>query len=55
MSRGLRLLVQPLGLNWAGADSLTLKAYLAHPVGAEPMSGGISRSTHAWMELGKGF
>ena len=44
-----------VGVNWTTADALTLKAYLAHPVGPEPMLGGISRSTHAWMELGKGF
>ncbi len=44
-----------VGLNWMGLDDLSLKTSIAHPIGGDPATGGVSRSTHAWVELGKVF
>ena len=44
-----------VGLNWAGADQWSAKAYVAAPVGATPALIGHTNSARAWLEIDKGF
>ena len=44
-----------LGLNLTTADQWRAKAYLATPIGQIPTQLGSTRSTRAWIEVGKSF
>lgn len=44
-----------LGLNWAGADRWTAKAYIAGRLGSAPVLVGNTSATRAWFEINKGF
>lgn len=44
-----------VGLNWAGADQWTARAYIATPIGSTPVLVASTASTRAWIEIRKGF
>lgn len=44
-----------VGLNWAGADQWTARAYIATPIGSTPALVGATNSVRAWVEVGKRF
>lgn len=44
-----------LGLNWAGANQWSAKAYAAKRIGTIPVLVGSAASARAWVEVGKGF
>lgn len=44
-----------VGLNWAGADQWTARAYIATPIGSTPVLVGTTYSTRAWVEVSKRF
>lgn len=44
-----------VGLNWAGPDWWTARAYIAAPAGPEPALVPNAASARAWVQIGKGF
>lgn len=44
-----------LGLNWAGDDQWTARAYLAKPIGSVPELVGANNRARAWVEVAKRF
>lgn len=44
-----------VGLNWAGADQWTARAYIATRIGSTPVLVASTASTRAWIEIRKGF
>lgn len=44
-----------VGLNWAGPNQWSARAYIATPVGSIPVLVADTASTRAWVEIGKGF
>lgn len=44
-----------VGLNWAGPNRWSARAYVATPIGSIPALVASTASTRAWVEIGKGF
>jgi len=44
-----------VGLNWAGPNQWSARAYIATPIGSIPALVASTASTRAWVEIGKGF
>ena len=44
-----------VGLNWAGPDQWSARAYIAAPIGSTPALVASTASARAWVEIGKGF
>ena len=44
-----------MGLNWAGSEQWTARAYIATPIGSTPVLVGTTSSVRAWVEVGKRF
>ncbi len=44
-----------LGVNWAGQNQLTAKAYVATPVGPPPTLVASTSAVRVWVEIGKSF
>ena len=43
------------GLNWAGPNQWSARAYVAAPIGSTPVLVSATKSTRAWMEISKRF
>ena len=44
-----------VGVNWAGPNQSSARAYIAEPIGSTPVLVNAKKSTRAWMEIGKRF
>lgn len=44
-----------VGLNWAGPDRWSARAYIATPVGSIPVQVAGTASTRAWVQISRGF
>jgi hemolysin activation/secretion protein len=44
-----------LGLNWSGTDQWSARAYVAKPIGTQPVLVAGNASARAWVEIRRGF